>query len=113
MQRKRLPAMSPEEFEHLWRTEIKAANLAVVHRKLQTPYPTVRDWNSGINPIPGVARAALELWAENQKSERKIKAVLALIEKPGQQDAAQIILAIERALEDDAPLQKEEKSLWR
>lgn len=109
-QKKRTPAMTSQEFDDLWRNEIKASSLAEVHRKLQTPYPTVRDWNRGDNPIPGVAKAALELWLENNESEQKLTAVMAILEE-GDQNPAASLEAIRQALEKPESL-TEEQSLW-
>ena len=110
-QKKRQPAMTAREFDSLWRTEIKAASLVEVHRKLQTPYPTVRDWNCGANPIPGIACAALKLWLETLESNRKLSAIEAILESSGDQDPAATLTAIQRALL--APTANEEQSIWK
>lgn len=110
--KKRQSAMTHQEFDSLWRNKIKASSLAEVHRKLQTPYPTVRDWNRGVNPIPGVAKAALELWMETLETGRQLAAIKAIVESAGDQDPATTLAAIQQALTTPAPAARKEQSLW-
>ena len=110
--KKRVSAMNPGEFERFWRTEIRAKSLNTVRLALQSPFPTVRDWNYDKNPIPGVAKAALEFWKKSLEYEKRFQVIQQALDNYQNKDPREIVEEIRRAMEDPAPLQREEESLW-
>lgn len=61
---KKKRSATKEEFQSLWKDQVRADNLSVVANVLHTPKPTVSHWNYGIRRVPGIAIAALNMWRE-------------------------------------------------
>lgn len=110
---KRTGALSAEQFQDFWRCRIRAGTLKEVAEKLDTPYPTVRAWNYGKNPVPGIAKVALGLWEKNTDLQRRIEAIRSIADDQ-ELPAKQALREIKDVLDEpEPPAQPKEDSLWQ